>query len=145
MKLTTWLEKKAVLSEEYERLTAEGMRLVLRYDQGEVDAHALLVHCQKLDTAYLAICAEQCDQCLFSKNKIVSAARKRQVIREARQDQGYFICHKTQETCCRGFFDAYGWGIQIYRIASRLGPQFVVWVGADGEGVIPAAYPPLII
>lgn len=77
------------------------------------------------------ICAERCDECLFSKDKIVSERRKKEVIREACQGQGYFICHKTDDACCRGFFDSYGYSIQIYRIASRLG--FVIWLDAAGD------------
>lgn len=81
------------------------------------------------------ICAERCDECLFSKDKIVSERRKKEVIRDARQGQGYFICHKVslrdQNGCCRGFFDSYGYDIQIYQIASRLG--FVIWIDAAGD------------
>lgn len=79
------------------------------------------------------ICAERCAECLFSKDKIVSDSRKKEVIQEARQGQGFFICHKTQGACCRGLFDAYGYSIQLYRIASRLG--FVIWIDAAGNEV----------
>lgn len=57
MKLTTWLKRRADLSNEYGRLSARGSHLVFLYDRGEVSARELLDNARKLDKAYLAICA----------------------------------------------------------------------------------------
>lgn len=70
------------------------------------------------------IMARQCDQCLYSKARIVSGKRASQIIRDtARQDRD-FLCHKGslagQEIVCRGHLDATGGG-QLTRIMGRLG------------------------
>lgn len=64
---------------------------------------------------------ERCDQCLFSKNKIVSAARKREVLAECARTDSHFICHKTKGVCCRGFYDRDPGASNLMRIAGRLG------------------------
>lgn len=71
------------------------------------------------------VCEKQCDQCLFSKNKIVSDKRRTQLLQEIAQEQSYFECHKAtiagKKTCCRGFYDRLGYRSQMVRIAGRLG------------------------
>jgi hypothetical protein len=71
------------------------------------------------------VCEKQCDQCLFSNNKIVSDKRKANLLREIAQEQSYFNCHKAtiagKSTCCRGFYDSLGYRSQMIRIAERLG------------------------
>lgn len=58
----------------------------------------------------------QCDQCLFSKNKIVEDSRKEELIKECLKKDTHFVCHKQQISdhkgaqlglCCRGFYDRY--------------------------------------
>lgn len=77
---------------------------------------------------------EKCGQCLMGKNKIVSDARRKQIIRETRAKDCHFVCHKAQINghlaACRGHFDAFGGG-QLGRIAERLG--MVEFVNEDGE------------
>lgn len=67
------------------------------------------------------VCEKQCDQCLFSKAKIVSAARKREVLAECRRKDSHFICYKSDDTCCRGFYDANPGATNLMRVAGRLG------------------------
>jgi len=66
---------------------------------------------------------ERCDQCLFSKNKIVSSERKRTLIKECRNEGIHFVCHKAtiegDETCCRGFYDTQT--SNLMRISQRFG------------------------
>lgn len=62
---------------------------------------------------------ERCDQCLFSKNKIVSNVRRAQLLDECKRKDNHFICHKSEDVCCRGFFDTQT--SQLIRIAGRLG------------------------
>lgn len=61
---------------------------------------------------------ERCDQCLFSKDKIVSDARRKQVLAECKRNDSHFICHKTGDCCCRGFYDTQT--SQMIQIAGRL-------------------------
>jgi hypothetical protein len=62
---------------------------------------------------------QRCDQCLYGKNKIVSNQRRAEIIREITRKDCHFICHKTDDVCCRGDFDQRGGG-QLARIAGRL-------------------------
>jgi hypothetical protein len=66
---------------------------------------------------------EPCSQCLYSPDKIVSNARRSEILRKVRHDDGFFVCHKSQiagdEACCAGDFKAHGGG-QLGRIAGRL-------------------------
>ena len=63
-----------------------------------------------------------CGQCLFSKNKIVSEARKKSLLKEIQKDDTHFICHKAtiekKEIVCRGFYEQRT--SQMIRIAQRL-------------------------
>lgn len=68
---------------------------------------------------------KQCDQCLFTDNKIVSNERRKDLIKEITSKQSYFECHKAsiagQNHCCRGYYDQLGHHSQQIRIAERLG------------------------
>lgn len=57
---------------------------------------------------------KQCDQCLFTKNRIVSAERASEIIEKCRETDTNFVCHKGslrggeyKDLCCRAFWDAY--------------------------------------
>lgn len=67
---------------------------------------------------------EPCDQCLFSKNKIVPNAKRKQILQDCRRRDCHFICHKStangKEVCCRSFYDLPD-GTNLIRIAERLG------------------------
>ena len=71
----------------------------------------------------MKICEHQCNQCLFSPNRIVSASRKAQVLRECIKKDAHFICHKAsikdQDVVCRGFYDRFS--TNLIRIMGRLG------------------------
>jgi len=68
--------------------------------------------------------AECCDQCLMTDKAIVSAARRREIVKETLRKDNAFLCHKgtmvDRDIACRGHFDATGGG-QLARIAGRLG------------------------
>lgn len=67
------------------------------------------------------VMAERCNECLFSKNKIVSKERKAQIIRQITRGEGsWFHCHKASGVACRGDWDKYGCG-NIGRVMRRLG------------------------
>jgi|TARA_R110000851_G_scaffold314569_2_gene476664 hypothetical protein len=67
-----------------------------------------------------------CKDCLFTKNKIVSDARKNQLLGDIKDEQSYFLCHESQEGneathCCKMFYDIRGHESQTIRVAQRLG------------------------
>lgn len=55
------------------------------------------------------VAAKRCDQCLYSKNKIVTDDRRVELLESCNKDDKYFICHKAHGTgagvVCRGFYD----------------------------------------
>lgn len=64
-----------------------------------------------------------CDQCLMTEGKIVSNARRKQIVKETIRNDCSFVCHKAsiagREVACKGHYDATGGG-QLARIAGRL-------------------------
>lgn len=50
-----------------------------------------------------------CNNCLFTKNRIVNEERKKQILDTCRKNKSKFICHKAsktkQEVTCRGFYE----------------------------------------
>ena len=79
-----------------------------------------------------------CDQCLFSKNRIVWAVRKNNILRSCLKEDSYFICHKAtieeQDICCRGYWDRFKDQFNLGRIVQRLGgPEFTYEKGYSEE------------
>ena len=72
----------------------------------------------------------RCDQCLYGPDKIVSNARRAEIIREITRKDCHFICHKSHDIACRGDWDQRGCG-QLGRIMRRL--QAVEFVPVPGE------------
>lgn len=72
----------------------------------------------------LKVYNESCENCLFSKNRIVSAERKGQLLRQCVGEQSHFICHEAtmegKDVVCRSFYDKMGGVSQLVRIAERL-------------------------
>lgn len=70
----------------------------------------------------MEVCEGKCDQCLFTKNRIVSAARVREILRECQQNDTHFTCHKAtiagRDVCCKGFYETRT--SRLIRIAQRL-------------------------
>ena len=68
--------------------------------------------------------SEPCNQCLMTDRKIVSNARRKQIVKETLERDCAFFCHKGtiagREIACRGHYDATGGG-QLARIMGRLG------------------------
>lgn len=78
------------------------------------------------------VCATQCNQCLFSKDRIVSAARVREVLEDCARKDTHFICHKTDDTYCKGFYDTRT--SQLMRIAGCMNMiKFVEIDNSKGE------------
>jgi len=57
----------------------------------------------------LKVCRKACDECLYSRRKIVGDDRRASLLEKCRRDGTYFICHKHtlrgQAAVCRRFFD----------------------------------------
>lgn len=67
------------------------------------------------------VMSRKCDQCLLTPQRIVSAKRMAQIVRDCRRKDVSFVCHKSprgRQIHCRGHFDT-GVG-QFSRIAERL-------------------------
>jgi hypothetical protein len=76
----------------------------------------------------MKVCDKPCDQCLFSKGRIVSAARVKEVLSECKRNDQHFICHKASifghDVCCRTFYDTKT--SNLIRIMQRL--RFIQFV-----------------
>jgi len=68
----------------------------------------------------LKVYSECCKNCLLSKDRIVSGARAKDIIQNCIQEQTHFICHKSDKTLCKTFFDKFGHYSQMVRISERL-------------------------
>lgn len=68
---------------------------------------------------------ECCKNCLLSPDRIVSAARAKDIIEDCKNSQSHFICHKAsmegKDVTCKTFYDKFGHYSQMVRIAERLG------------------------
>lgn len=62
---------------------------------------------------------ERCDECLFGENPIVSNSRRKEVIQGCLSNDSHFICHKTKDACCRGFYETQS--TNMIRISQRMG------------------------
>lgn len=76
------------------------------------DLEALRKIAEKIDkiiSKEQIVCSKQCDQCLFSKNKIVEPKRVKEILEKCERDSTHFICHKgsiaDMNVVCKGFFD----------------------------------------
>lgn len=67
-----------------------------------------MTYINKRDTELL-VCDKMCDECLYSKNKLVSDSRKEQILYQLEQVNDYFICHKAslvnERVMCRGYYE----------------------------------------
>lgn len=77
---------------------------------------------KKMPDLKLKVCEKQCHQCLFSRNRIVSLARKKQILQQCIEQDAPFECHvgtaKNQSVICRGFYDRIS--VNRIRIAERM-------------------------
>lgn len=65
---------------------------------------------------------EKCNECLFSKDKIVSGQRRSELLSDIARNDSHFVCHKSSieggEVCCKGFYDT--GSSNLIRISQRL-------------------------
>ena len=70
-------------------------------------------------TSFLVV-KKPCDECLFSKDKIVSDDRRDEIIADCLSCDRFFICHKTKKVCCNGFYQAHKLDVWPIRLAIGL-------------------------
>lgn len=83
----------------------------------------------------LKVMSEQCNQCLFSKHRIVSGARMKEVIQECLSHDTHFQCHKGtiahEDIACKGFVDTYGYDVLPVRVALMF--NLIEYIDPDGD------------
>lgn len=66
-----------------------------------------------------------CQNCLLSRDAIVSPDRRQELIKSCLKSQKYFVCHKAsfkgEDVCCKKFYDRYKNRIQSLQLGTRLG------------------------
>lgn len=60
-----------------------------------------------------------CQNCLLTKGRIVPPERAKEIVEGCKKDQSYFICHNSEDICCRKFFDGFKNDIQVLQICER--------------------------
>lgn len=78
---------------------------------------------------------DRCNECLYSKDKIVSDARRRDLIEQTKD--GWFVCHKAsilgESVCCKGNYDS--WPSKTRQLAEELDLiEFVPLPDAPAKG-----------
>jgi hypothetical protein len=85
------------------------------------------------------VCAKRCDQCLFSKAKIVSDARRDELLKDIAKNDNHFMCHKHsiagRDVVCRGDYDRDPLRTMVGRLAKYL--NIVTFLDAEGNETEP--------
>ena len=73
----------------------------------------------------LKVCNKQCNECLFTKNSLVtSEVVANQIIEKCLANDTFFQCHKgtivNENICCRGFYEKYNKDVLALRLAQFL-------------------------
>lgn len=84
------------------------------------------------ERAELRLAARRCDQCLTTRNRIVSGDRAAEIVSDCRRTGNHFVCHKGsiagEIVHCRGVHDIlirdFG-GSTAYQFATRIGVPIV--------------------
>lgn len=86
----------------------------------------------------MKICEKKCDECLFTKNRLVSFERAKELILECLENDQYFICHKSTlkwgTVCCKWFFDKHKRDVLPIRLATSL--NILEFVNTDDEPIV---------
>ena len=85
-------------------------------------------------TGLFKVARKCCDECLFSDAKIVSDARRDDILAGCKEDDSFFVCHKytvenlegklsddEANVCCKGFWDHDPDACTAMQLAHRLG------------------------
>ena len=66
-----------------------------------------------------------CTNCLFTKNRLVSEERAKDIVSECLENDTWFICHKSSieggNTCCSSFYQNHQKDVFPLRLAKLIG------------------------
>jgi hypothetical protein len=84
---------------------------------------------------------KRCDQCLFSRNRIVPRERAAEIVKECKRKKSHFICHKAtidgnEDIMCRGYYDAVWGADEVGKALTRMG--LVEFVEHGKKSALPA-------
>ena len=90
------------------------------------------------DSTVLRIMARRCNECLYSRNKIVSDRERDHVLKVCELTETHFICHKASnaghDVMCRGHWERTKYSTLRNRLAIGLGVVVEVTESALKEG-----------
>lgn len=82
----------------------------------------------------------KCNQCLFTNNRIVSIKRMKEILKDCKKRDSYFVCHKDQtvgegngKLCCRGFLDNFKNDFNLGRMIQRINYIKEVEIGDEKQ------------
>lgn len=95
-------------------------------------------------STHFLVMNEACDQCLFSKDRIVDGKRMKQLLTEIVREGKYFVCHKStiagysdptaDDVCCHDFYENYPDISAAARFARHYGLIRFVEIKEEEEG-----------
>jgi len=81
---------------------------------------------KKIKLSLLKVYDKPCDNCLLSKDSLVSPKRRDQLLKESDEEDTYFCCHNGENTCCKKYYDAFKRDSRLIRMAVAMdGIEFV--------------------
>lgn len=87
------------------------------------------------NNAELKVCSHQCNECLFTNNRIVRPERADELVEDCLKSDRFFECHKGTlaglTVVCRGFWNRYKSDVWPLRIA-QMYPDNVKFVDPEG-------------
>ena len=80
---------------------------------------------------------QACGTCIYRKDSSLDLEKLEDDVRDDYGGfKGHRVCHQTDDTCCRGFWNAHKDEFQLGQVAQRLGfVTFVVGEKVDGLSV----------
>lgn len=70
----------------------------------------------------LKVCEKRCNECLFTKDRVVGSKRAKEVISQCLKEDKYFFCHKGTingvDIVCAGFYERFFRDILSLRFAT---------------------------
>lgn len=79
-----------------------------------------------MDKPRVEVCEHRCDQCLFSKNRVVTVEAAQRIVAEALAKDKWFTCHKgsladpPRDLVCNGFWELHRRDVLPLRLAVML-------------------------
>jgi hypothetical protein len=90
------------------------------------------------DIPELLLASRRCDQCLTTRNRVVTGERAAAIVRDCRRGGVHFVCHKGSEAGlivhCRGVHDIAGSSAHRFAVAVGIPVREVDPDNLTGEG-----------